>query len=147
MTLMIAVSMEWWVVKACLEYLKSRRENWRGWWYTSFEDFYWKDRERNGGFVGGLYDRVSKMCETMVHCYANDRDPIDMGNWWYRKKRDCSHVRVQKERLSITRMGYISVVIREKENWTQIRVGLCMDILFGSFLFSHCVEWRAVVVH
>ena len=55
--------------------------------------------------------------------------------------------RVQKERLSITRMGYISVVIREKENWTQIRVGLCMDILFGSFLFSHCVEWRAVVVH
>lgn len=61
-----------------------------------------------------------------------------------RRERDCSYVGEDAtvERLSISRMDYLSIVISEGELWTQMQVGMCVDVLFGSLLFCHCGEWQ-----
>lgn len=76
------------VGESLLECLIKKRRNWRGWWYVFFVDFYWKGKERNGVLIGGLCDikRVLKMCKIMLCFYVNEKELIEMENWWSRKE-------------------------------------------------------------
>lgn len=66
-----------------------------------------------------------------------------------RRRKNSSPIREDAAgELSPNRMGYLSVVTREKETCGQIcKWGMCVDVLFGSLLVSHCDEWQTVVVH
>lgn len=54
--------------------------------------------------------------------------------------------RMQQERLSITRMGYLSIVIRVKENCGHRCRWECVWMSFLDH-FCHSDEWQTVVVH
>lgn len=43
-------------------------------------------------------------------------------------------------------MGYLSIVIRKKADCMDTNEVEGVDVLFGSFLFSHHGEWQAVEV-